>query len=170
MSLKEQLLKAGLIDEKQARQAEHRHKQKNKQQPRDTRQKEKVQAAETVRKEAETQKARDKALNRERQENQATREKSLQESARALSGTEAAYKEGTLKAWGGNRRYYYLHGTVVDYMLVNEEAGRKLEQGLAAIVKPPKGKGAFILVTSGAAKRLLQLEADRVITYHQDRD
>ena len=166
MSLKEQLLKAGLIDEKKARQTEHHKRQEKKKADRPARETAAIQAKEQALQQAEAQREKDRALNLERQRARAEKEALHQAEARDRATLEKIYADGLLDGWEGHHRYYYLHGNRVEPLMLSEHAARKLEHGQAAVVAAPPGKSGVCLVTAGAARRLQAIYPEKVLTLH----
>lgn len=154
-SLHDQLLKAGLVDKRQVKQAQ---KQKRKQ----DRQQRKGQSppADRVRAEAhQAQKdraAQDRALNRQRQEKLQQRQKE--------AGIRQLIEANLLSATDGDVAYNFVHRKRVARIHVSAKTQRKLSRGEVALVTLD---GGYVLVPAQIAERILQLDPDRVIVRNQ---
>lgn len=167
MSLKEQMLKAGLITEQQARQATHKERVTDKK----TAGKDRAARAEAARKEAREQAEKQKALDRERaRAEQGAREAKGRDAGELHQRREVAKKavrEGELTRWGGTRTYYFEDGKRVEYLKVSDEAARKLEAGQAAIVLRNPGGKTYTVIEGASARQLQEAAPDRVIVFHR---
>ncbi len=166
MSLKEQMLKAGLISESEARQAMHKKRVDDKAAGRQQREQRAAAARREVERQQESAKARDQRLGRERQARQGKSEQERQAGQSRESAIATAYREGGIANWEGARRYYYAVNGRIDFVMVTEEAGRKLEAGQAAIVASERNPARHILLAAGAARRLQDLAPERVVVCH----
>ena len=166
MSLKEQMLKAGLISESEARQATHKKRVDDKVAGRQQREQRAAAARRDVERQQESAKARDQRLGRDHQARQAKSEQERQVGQRQESAVAAAYREGGIANWEGTRRYYYAVNGRIDFVMVSEEAGRKLEAGQAAIVASERNPARHILLAAGAARRLRDIAPERVVVCH----
>jgi len=166
MSLKDQLLKAGLVTEKQAREAGHKHKQVDKKAGHKARQAAKEAAAAEARAQAEKQKAADQALEARKAEERLAANAQLSEKQRHRSAIEAAYHEGKVDKWEGPRRYHYACEGRIEILMVNDDAGRKLEGGHLAIVQGEKRPHRHVLLLAGAARKLREAAPERVLVWH----
>ncbi|MEE8435309.1 MAG: DUF2058 family protein [bacterium] len=166
MSLKEQMLKAGLITEQQAKRATHSQKVDSKK----TGRKERERQSEQTRREQEAarqaERERDKAREAGRGAERGREESERQSGHRHRSAVSAPYREGLIEKWEGPRRYYYLRDGRVDYLLVSDDIARRLENGQAAIVVGEKNPGRPCLLNAGAAKKLSEAAPERIITFH----
>ena len=164
--LRDQMLKAGLISEDQAKRGAHEKRQRNKQLGRDGREQEEKARREEVRR-ADQQKAQqDKQRASEHVDKQKEKEHAVQEKQRKQALIERALAEGALPRWEGQRTYYFRDGKEVLYLLVIDEAARLLESGKAAIVRGP-GRTRYTVIQSGAALELVQGAPERVVTFHR---
>jgi len=166
--LKDQLLKAGLITEKQARQVTHQKKVRNKQTDPEQRRRQAEQAAAETRRQAEAARAADRERSAARQAGQAVRERQSAERQRRAAALAAAYREGALPHWEGQRTYYFTDGRRVEMLGVSDEAARRLADGAAAICRPEHGGPGYVLLTGAAARRLAELDPERVVCHHAD--
>ena len=166
MSLKEQMLKAGLITEQEAKRATHSQKVVNKK----TGRKERERASEQTRRELEAgQQAgreRDKVREAGRGPERGREEGERQSGQRQRSAVSAAYREGLIEKWEGPRRYYYARDGRVDYLLVSDDIARRLENGQAAIAAGEKNPQRPCLLNAGAAQKLTEAAPERVIAFH----
>ncbi|MDH4248402.1 MAG: DUF2058 domain-containing protein [Deltaproteobacteria bacterium] len=165
MNLKDQLLKAGLVDSKQARRATHQQRVKAKQQDRSLSENEEDAAAEEVRRQKEQQKIQDQALMARRNEERLAQENRLAEKAHRESEIAEVYRNGILANWEGPRRYNYLLGTRIESLMLSDLAAQKLEAGDAAIVAPRSGQGSPVVISASAAKKLREVAPEQVIVF-----
>jgi uncharacterized protein len=167
MSLRDQMLKAGLITEEQAKQAAHKQRVDNKQAD----PKERAQRSQAQRQQAQAQReaerTRHKEQARESGQQQAAKAQVHQQRQRSLSALEAAYRDGAIAHWEGARRYYYAAEGRVEWLMVSEDVVRKLEAGQAAIVAGERNRQRHVPLSAGAAKRLAEIEPARLIVLHE---
>jgi uncharacterized protein YaiL (DUF2058 family) len=164
--LREQMLKAGLITEDQARKGTHEKRQRDKKLGREGKAKEAEVRKEEVR-QSDTERARqDQALAQQENEQRANRAQAAQERQRKQALVERALKEGALPRWEGQRTYYFRDGKEILFLQVNDETARLLESGKAAIVRG-NGRSRYTVIQSGAALQLLEGAAERVVTFHR---
>ncbi len=164
MSLKDQLVKAGLVSAKQARQAEHRERVEHKQS--DQAPRAAPAGAEEVRREQEAQRERDRLLNRERLAQQAEQERRAQERDRRHAWIEAAFREGRIEHWSGVRGYCFTDGTRIESLAVSDDAARRLQEGRAAIVRTEDPRAPYTLLHAAQALRLMEVAPERIVTLH----
>lgn len=167
MSLRDQMLKAGLITEEQARQTAHKQRVESKRTDRKTKQQRQEAARNEVRQQQEAERARHREQSRERQQAEAQREQGLQERQRRTAAIEAAYREGELGKWEGARRYYYAAHGRVDWLMVTDDVARRLEQGQAAIVAGERNAQRHVPLKAAAARKLAELEPARLLVLHE---
>jgi hypothetical protein len=170
MSLKDELVKAGLVSAKQARQVAHRERVARQQpgaQPGAARAQQEAEArAEQARQEREAQRARDQQLARDQQARQAEHEREIQERARSQAQIDAALRDGRLERWQGGRAYYFTDGTRIEFVSVSDDAARRLQEGTAAIVRSGDPGAPYTLLNAAQALRLRELAPERVVTLH----
>ena len=149
-SISDQLLKMGLVDEKQAKKAKHQQRQDNKKKGRRG-----VEAARMDRRaalEANRQNAsqKDRARELERQE-QSNRHA---EQHRILQ----IVQSGTVKGrTGGRKRFYYeSRDGRVPYLEVSDEVFDGLENGKMALAEEPEGR--ISIIESQSAERIAELD------------
>ena len=164
--LKEQMLKAGLITEDQAKRSTHKQKQQNKKLGREGREQRKRQTQEEARGQAKVQADADRQRGQKQQENQKQKEQKQQGRQREQTTISKALDGGAVANWEGPRTYYFSDGGEIVYLKVTDTAAKMLEGGKAAIVKA-KTRSRYTLIVSGAAKELLEAEPARVVTFHQ---
>ena len=166
-SLREQLVKAGLVSEKEAKASAHRQRVKEartrpearKNQPRGT--------ATEQRPEEEARKARDRKLNEEAKTRQGKKEQAVQETQKGKSVLDRAFREGSLERWGGARTFYFQDGTRIEFLRVTEEAARRLEAGTAAIVRLSPGTAQYTLLAAGPAKEVRAVSPETVVVLNR---
>ena len=167
MSLKEQMLKAGLITEKEAREATHKTRVAHKKTDRRQREAEAEKSKTALKRQKQSESEGDRASNRAREEARKRTESGHQDRQRGESAFSAVYREGLIAKWEGPRRYYFAQDGRVEYLLVSDEAGRRLEHGRAAIVRGEKNPARLCLMNGGAAKKLRGLDPGRIVTFHE---
>jgi len=162
------MLKAGLITEKQAKQADHQERQKTRKKGVKGREQERKSRADEAKSQIEAQRLAD--LERAKQENarREAEEARRQESQKRQSTLDSVFKDGQLTHWSGNTRYYYLNGKVVDFLLVKDDVARKLEHGQAAIAMSIYGHAVPVLLNAAAAKTLRDIAPEQLLTFHTE--
>lgn len=126
-SLKDQLLKAGLIDSKQAKQAD-KEKRKQDKQARRTGQSEQDEIKEAAQAARAAKAEQDRELNRQR--NQEAQQKALQAQIRQLIENHRKSKE----AGRGEVEYNFTHNKVIKKIRVSPQVQRQIVLGHLAIV------------------------------------
>ncbi|MCG5495585.1 MULTISPECIES: DUF2058 domain-containing protein [Ectothiorhodospira] len=149
-SLHEQLLKAGLVDEKKLKQARHASpKKKKKGKGKAAAEPAQPSAAEEARRrEAE----RSRELNRQQKE--AAERKALEAQIRQLIDTHRQDREG------GEIAYNFQHGKLIRHLHVTPEQRDRLGNGRMAIVALEDG---YEVVTREGADKIAERDADRVV-------
>ena len=168
MSLKEQMLKAGLITEQEAKQVTHKTRVEHKKTDRKHREAEAEKSAAQLESQKQAEIQKDRERNRTREEERKQAESGHQERQRSGSALSLVYKDGLIGKWAGQRRYYFAQEGRVEFLLVSDDVGRKLENGQAAIVQGEKNPARLCLMTGGAARKLSELEAGRIVTFHEN--
>ncbi len=168
MSLREQMLKAGLISEKEAKQAGHQNRVQAKQ----TGHKEAVQAQrktdeETARRALAEQREKDRELNLRAKGDTEEKARGLNQKQRAKAAVEKALREGVLPSWEGRRDYHFADGGFIRSIGVSEEAARRLENGKAAIARLPGRENAYTVLHAGAAATLQEADPTRIAVFHR---
>jgi len=166
MSLKDQLVKAGLVSAKQARQVAHRERVERKQSGETSAQLEAEALAEEVRREREAQRVTDQQLAREQQVQHVERERQVQERERRQARIESALRDGRIEHWQGARAYYFTDGTRIESLSVSDDVARRLQEGTAAIVRSETPGAPYTLLHAAHAARLQELAPERVVTLH----
>lgn len=168
MSLKEQMLKAGLITEEEARRTTHKKRVEDKKSGHKARQ----QARETTRAEAreqtERQKDQDRQRSSARREVEQDKQHTLQKKQHSESALAAAYREGAVANWEGPRRYYYAVEGRIDYLMVTEDVSRRLERGQIAIAAGERNPARRSLLTAPAARKLREIDPARILVLHPE--
>ena len=166
MSLKEQMLKAGLITEQQARQATHKQKVVNKKTGRKERERQSEQTRRELEAGRQAERKEDQARESGRGAERGREEAERQSGQRRQSALSATYREGLIEKWEGPRRYYYARDGRVDYLMVSDAIARRLENGQAAIAASEKNPNRPTLLNAGAAKKLREAAPERIIAFH----
>jgi uncharacterized protein YaiL (DUF2058 family) len=166
MSLRDQMLKAGLISEKEAHQAEHKKRVRNKQTGGEEARREEEARRREVERERERERAAHREQARERQGGQEQRERARQAEQKRQAVIQAAYREGLVANSEGPRRYHYAVQGRIELLMVTEEAGRRLEAGQLAIALGERQPERHCLLTAGAAKKLQEVAPECVLVFH----
>lgn len=167
MSLAKQLMKAGLVSKKQAKQAGHQKRVTGKSQG--THQKEQEAREQQRRFEQEKARQREKdrllqaRLNAERKET----ELALKAQQIRTAAIAKAYDLGRVEHWNGSRAYYFNNQGLVDCLFVTEDAAAGLEAGAIAIVTEDGATHQPTLLRAGSARTLRELAPDLVWTLHE---
>ncbi|NJD33093.1 MAG: DUF2058 domain-containing protein [Gammaproteobacteria bacterium] len=151
MSLREQLLKAGLVTEKQARQAERQQKQQQWQQPKQARGAPKPPAP-AASQQAAAKAARDQELNRKQQEKAAARARVAQ--VRQLV---EQYRVPRIES---DDYYNFVDGGKVRRIPVDASLRRRILEGELLIARC---EGKYDLVPADAAARIRERDASAVL-------
>ena len=152
LSLKDQLLKAGVVNKKQAKKAAHEKrssKKKNKGKP----------TAPKVNKSLMEQQAREK---RNHELNQKRNKEKLKHEH--LAQVKQLIKTNRLKLEDGDDPYYFKVGKTIKKLYVNKEISSKLTSGLLAIVK---NDDHFAIVPSKVAKQIADRDPDTFVVLHE---
>lgn len=158
-SLQDQLVQAGLANEKKAREAQRQKKaggkKKGKGANKPQRSEESQEAARAA-EQARAEKAeRDRQLEAERQARRA--EKEREEQVAQIIRSQRLSREG------GEVRYHFTDGTRIRELLVTAALQQQLAVGSAVIVR--SGKGYEILPAS-EAERVRELDPERIVTWN----
>lgn len=143
-SLKEQLLKAGLVNKQQVKKADH-EKRKSKTAPR-------TDGAAAARQQAEQKAQRDRELNRQRQEE--TERKALVAQIKQL------IEGNRLDKWEGELPYNFTDGSRIKRIYVTREVQQQLIGGRLGIAKLG---GRHHLVPLDVAERIRERDPARVV-------
>lgn len=168
MSLREQMLKAGLVSETQAKKAETEARQKSHK----IKKNKTAAAAEAARKAAEAQQrkaaaerqqARDRQLNQER-ENQ----KKRREAAARVRQLIASHR---VNDPNGEVLYNFLvTKKTIDYVRVTSQQQRLLALGRIAIARNPDNSFDFPLLPREIAAKLAESDPDSILSLHPETD
>lgn len=151
-SLQDQLLKAGLIDQKKAKQAS---KEKRKQDKVARRSEPSVDESKQAAQEALAAKAeRDRELNRQRQEQQ--EQKALQAQIKQLIERHRQPKG----AGKGELEYKFTDGKLIKKLLVSAQVHRQIVQGQLAVARLGEN---YELVPRVVADKIAQRDANRIV-------
>ncbi len=149
-SLRDQLLKAGVVDKKAAKKAAHEQRVEHKAKGREGLEAEKAAKEAAAAEEAKLQRARDKERERQRQAEIEARECALRVQQIAQTGS---YN----KRWNGPKMFYFVsRDGHVPYLEVSEEVQGLLERGGLAIAESPDGEVS--LIERDAAERIAELD------------
>ena len=162
MSLKDQLLKAGLVSKKQARRATHEQRVDNKKKGREGAAAEKRARAQRHAAEVEVERVRNRA--------RADLKKQAEADKAARSRVAQIVDSGIVPgAFGGPRRFYFVtRDGRVPYVDIGDETALSLERGAAAIAESPNG--ALRIITADAAARVVELDPQWVRAWRRGAD
>ncbi len=165
-TLREQLLKSGLITEKDAKQSAHQKRLDTKQAGRGELEKQARAAEKEANRQAEERKARDKRLNEQTKIRQAEKESGIQDQQRRSAALTSALENGVLANWEGNRRFYFQDGKMVEFLMVKDEVARHLESGKAAIIRRSLSGSEYLVIHAGAARPLKESAPGHIVLFH----
>lgn len=152
-SLQDQLLKAGLADEKKAKAIRNEKHKKRKQQPKGTVE---VNEAEVRARQAREEKAeRDRQLNLQRQKE--AEKKAIQAQIRQLVDT------NRLDRSRGETSYQFVHDRKIKKIFVDDTMVDQLSRGRLAIVFV---NGAYEIVAEGVARKIMERDENAVVVLH----
>lgn len=152
-SLQDQLLKAGLADEKKAKAIRNEKKKQRKQQPKGTVQ---VSEAEIRARKAREEKAeRDRQLNLERQKE--AEKKAIQAQIRQLVDT------NRLDRSRGETSYQFVHNKKIKKIFVEDKMVDQLSRGRLAIVFV---NDQYEIVAEGVARKIQERDENAVVVLH----
>ena len=152
-SLQDQLLKAGLADEKKAKAIRSEKRKKRKQQPKGAVE---VNEAETRARQAREEKAeRDRQLNLERQ--RAAEKKAIQAQIRQLVET------NRLDRSRGETSYQFVHDKKIKKLFVDDTMVDQLSRGRLAIVFVNDN---YEIVAGGVARKIMERDESAVVVLH----
>ncbi|MCZ6749596.1 MAG: DUF2058 family protein [SAR324 cluster bacterium] len=164
--LREQMLKAGLISQEQAKRSAHNQRVENKELGREGKADRERAAKAGVKAQKQARTAEDRKRGKAQREQRKGKERPRQLQQKAESALERILREGRMAKWEGNRTYYFADGRALESLKVTDEAARQLEAGKAAIVRSD-GRGRYTLLLSGAALQLLEATPERIVTFHR---
>ena len=152
-SLQDQLLKAGLADEKKAKSIRSEKRKRRKQQPKGAVQ---VNEAEIRARQAREEKAeRDRQLNLERQ--LAAERKAIQAQIRQL------VESSRLDRSRGETSYQFVHGKKIKKIFVDDKMVDQLSRGRLAIVCVNDN---YQIVAEGVARKIMERDGNAVVVLH----
>lgn len=152
-SLQDQLLKAGLADEKKAKTIRSEKRKQRKQQPKGAVQ---VNEAEIRARQAREEKAeRDRQLNLERQ--QAAERKAIQAQIRQL------VESNRLDRSRGETSYQFVHDKKIKKIFVDDKMVDQLSRGRLAIVHVNDN---YEILAEGVARKIMERDENAVVVLH----
>jgi len=153
-SLQDQLLKAGLADEKKAKAVRDEKKKKRKQQPKGTTE---VNETELRARQAREEKAeRDRQLNLERQKE--ADKKAVQAQIRQLIDT------NRLARSGGETAYQFVDNKKIKKLYVTDTMADQLARGRLAVVLL---NNSYEIVAEGVARKIMERDESAVVALHE---
>ena len=156
-SLQDQLLKAGLADEKKAKAVRSEKRKQRKQQPKGANQISDTE--ERARKARQEQAERDRQLNLERQ--QEANKRAIQAQIRQLIET------NRLDRAGGETSYQFVHDKKIKKLFVTDTMADQLSRGRLAIVLL---NDSYEVVPEGVARKIMERDEHAVIALHDRKD
>ncbi len=151
LSLKDQLLKAGVVNKKQAKKAAHEKRSSKKK----NKGKKPVPQINKTLQEQQAKEKRNHELNQQR-----NKEKLKQE---GLAQVKQLIETNFLKLDDGDDPYYFKVGKMIKKLYVTREISSKLTSGMLAIVK---GDDHFVIVPSKVAKQIAERDPDTFVVLH----
>lgn len=156
-SLQDQLLKAGLADEKKAKAVRNEKRKNRKQQPKGAAQ---VNETEMLARQTREEKAeRDRQLNLERQK-QADK-KAVQAQIRQLIQTNRIDRSG------GETAYQFVHDKKIKKLYVGDTMADQLARGRLAVVAL---NNSYEVVAEGVARKIMERDQAAVVALHERQD
>ena len=147
-SLRDQLLKMGLVDEAQAKKAAHDRRRTNKQKGRAGVQAERAERSAELEQQAQDKRRADKAREQARAE--------TREDAERRNQAQQILESGRVSIKSGRRRFYYeSRDGRVPYLEMDEQQAAQIEKGALALCETPDGR--ISLANAEAAARLAEL-------------
>jgi uncharacterized protein YaiL (DUF2058 family) len=166
-TLKEQLLKAGLVSKKDAKRAGHERRVEAAQVGREEMERRAQAEREAAARQGEENRRRDQQEAAARLAAQQEREQSLHAAERAAARIEAAFRDGRVEHWEGSRAYYFVaEGTRIEFLGVSDDTARRLAEGKLAIVRTGDSRAPYTVLLAGPALRLREAAPDRVVVCH----
>ena len=159
--LRDAFKKAGMVSDKQIRQAKHDHRVKRK--------KVGLAGLEAERKEIDEQYKREQDRKRQSDQERASADSEAKVEAESQTVLRRLIKEeNILPREGGNKRFYFqLPDGLIPYIEISPTLGKRLSQGDAAIVNSQEILSDDFAVLSGkAAHRLGALEQERILFWN----
>ena len=154
LSLQEQLLKAGLVDKKQIKKADHEKRVKNKKKRKVGDSFEDKDKLRLQQQQAERA-AQDQKLNAERNQ-QLQRKADLAAAQQLIEANQLTLEEGDVG-------YHYVAGGQIKRILVTQDTADKLAEGRVGLAMH---KDALVLVTVDTVKKVLQRDKEAILAYN----
>ena len=160
VDLREGLLKAGIVDKKTVRQAEHQQRVERKEKGREVLDHEKQEKEAALEAQLEDRRRQDREREAKRQEE--TMEQDVAERLWEIA-REGAVREGLF----GNRRFHFVsRDGHLPFVEMSDDLSKRLEMGNAAIAElPGEEMETFIIITRETAVRMKEIDAESVRFY-----
>ncbi|QSP94205.1 DUF2058 domain-containing protein [Marinobacter salinisoli] len=152
-SLQDQLLKAGLADEKKAKAIRQEKRKKRKTQPKGAAQESEAELR--ARRAREEKAERDRQLNQERQ--RAAEEKAIQAQIRQIIET------NRLDRGKAEQDYQFVDGKKIKKILVNDLMVDQLSRGRLAIARLGEG---YEIIPEAAARKIMERDEQAIVVLH----
>ncbi|HEX7926894.1 MAG TPA: DUF2058 family protein [bacterium] len=167
-SLRDEMLKAGLVSKKDAKRAAHTQRVETKETGREEAERRAAEERAAIAKQAEAQRIQDRETALKAHAEQSAKEQAAGAQARIAAQIESALREGKVEHWEGQRTYYFLAGErELLFLNVSDDASRRLSEGKAAIVRSADSKSPYTLLHAGAAEKLAEVAPERIVTWHR---
>ena len=155
--LREKLLKAGVVDKKQVRQAKHQERVKRKEKGREMMEQEKKDRDAELEDRMEATRQEDREREGERQEESNNQDPVAQLLEIAQAG---AVREGLF----GNRRFHFVtRKGLIPFLEMSDDLAKRIELGGAAIAElPGEDVEKYIVITVQAAARMKEIDPESV--------
>lgn len=158
LSLQEQMLKAGLVDKKQAKKADHEKRVKNqkKRKGRDTAD------------DNEKQRLQQQQAERVEQDRKLNAERAQQAQQKAdLAAAQQLIKTNKLPVEEGDVTYHYVAGGKIKKASVSQDIADKLDAGTMGLAMHD---GDLVMVPSDTVLKVLQRDQDSILAYNDPSD
>jgi len=166
-SLRDQMLKAGLVSKKDAKRVAHSQRVETKETGREEMERRAAEERAAIARQAEEQRERDRQTAAKLKAEQDAREQTIQAEVRVTAHIEGAMREGRLEHWEGNRAYYFVaRDREIEFLSVSDDSARRLAEGKAAIVRTMDPKAPYTLLHAGGAQQLKEVAPERVVVWH----
>jgi uncharacterized protein len=167
-SLRDEMLKAGLVSKKDAKKAAHTQRVEIKETGREEIERRAAEERAAIAKQAEAQRELDRVAAAKVKAEQEAKEQAISAQARFTAQIESVLREGRVEHWEGQRAYYFVvRDREVEFLNVSDDASRRLSEGKAAIIHTSDSKAPYALLHAGAAEKLAEVAPERIVAWHR---
>lgn len=167
-SLRDEMLKAGLVSKKDAKRAAHTQRVETKETGREEIERRAAAERAAIAKQVEAQRELDRVAAAQAKAEQDAKEQAISAQARFTAQIESALREGRVEHWDGPRAYYFtVREREIEFLNVSDDASRRLSEGKAAIIRTPDPKAPYTLLHAGAAEKLAEVAPERIVCWHR---